>query len=55
MDHGYINPISDRYKKLIATNFKLKKWDKVQNYIFSTRGRIGWQINKNSIVMYARV
>jgi len=27
MDHGYINPISDKYKKLIAENFSNEIWD----------------------------
>lgn len=32
MDHGYINPISDKYKKLITSNFNLSKWDKESGY-----------------------
>lgn len=32
MDHGYINPISDKYEKLITSNFNLKKWDKESGY-----------------------
>jgi hypothetical protein len=32
MDHGYVNPISDKYSKLIATNFDLTKWDKESGY-----------------------
>ena len=32
IDHGYINPISDKYAKLIATNFNLEKWDKKSGY-----------------------
>jgi hypothetical protein len=32
MDHGYINPISDKYEKLITLNFNLKKWDKDSGY-----------------------
>lgn len=27
MDHGFINPISDKYAKLISANFDVKKWD----------------------------
>jgi len=32
MDHGYINPISDKYAKLISAYFNLKKWDKESGY-----------------------
>ena len=32
MDHGYVNPISDKYEKLITSNFKLSKWDKQSGY-----------------------
>jgi hypothetical protein len=32
MDHGYINPISDKYEKLIASNFNLEIWDKESGY-----------------------
>lgn len=32
MDHGYINPISDKYDNLITSNFNLKKWDKESGY-----------------------
>jgi hypothetical protein len=32
MDHGYVNPISDTYQHLVATNFNLKKWDKGSGY-----------------------
>ena len=32
MDHGYINPISDKYEDLIKTNFNLEKWDKKSGY-----------------------
>lgn len=32
MDHGYINPISDKYEKLITSNFNLNKWDKESGY-----------------------
>jgi len=32
MDHGYINPISDKYEKLITSNFNLTKWDKESGY-----------------------
>ena len=32
MDHGYINPISDKYDELIAANFDHKKWDKGSGY-----------------------
>lgn len=32
MDHGYINPISDKYAKMIAANFDLSKWDKGSGY-----------------------
>lgn len=32
MDHGYINPISDKFEKLITLNFNLKKWDKDSGY-----------------------
>lgn len=32
MDHGYINPISDRYEKRITSNFNIVKWDKESGY-----------------------
>ncbi|MDR6966833.1 hypothetical protein J2X31_000831 [Flavobacterium arsenatis] len=32
MNHGYINPISDEYKKLIASNYNHTKWDKESGY-----------------------
>lgn len=32
MDHGYINPISEKYKELITSNFNLTKWDKESGY-----------------------
>ena len=32
MDHGYINPISEKYADLIAANFDLSKWDKESGY-----------------------
>ncbi len=32
MDHGYINPISDKYADLIAAKFNLQKWDKGSGY-----------------------
>jgi hypothetical protein len=32
MDHGYVNPISDKYEKLITSNFNLSKWDKESGY-----------------------
>lgn len=32
MDHGYVNPISDKYSKLITTDFDLKKWDRESGY-----------------------
>ena len=32
MDHGYINPISDKYEKLIAQSFDTKKWDMESGY-----------------------
>ncbi len=32
MNHGYINPISDKYKKLISQKFNLEKWDKGSGY-----------------------
>jgi len=32
MNHGYINPISDKYKKLISQSFNLEKWDKESGY-----------------------
>jgi hypothetical protein len=32
MDHGYVNPISEKYKKLINTNFNFTKWDKESGY-----------------------
>ena len=32
MDHGYINPISDKYADLIVKNFDNKKWNKQSGY-----------------------
>lgn len=32
MDHGYVNPISDKYEKLITSNFNLTIWDKKSGY-----------------------
>jgi hypothetical protein len=32
IDHGYINPISEKYSKPIEENFDLKKWDKNSGY-----------------------
>ena len=32
MDHGYINPISDKFKKIITSDFDLTKWDKESGY-----------------------
>lgn len=32
MNHGYINPISDKYQELITRNFNLEKWDKESGY-----------------------
>ncbi len=32
MGHAYINPISDKYAKLIAANFNLNKWDNESGY-----------------------
>lgn len=32
MDHGYINPISDKYEKLITQFFDTKKWDMESGY-----------------------
>ena len=32
MDHGYVNPISEKYSELIGKNFDLKKWDKESGY-----------------------
>ena len=32
MDHGYVNPISEKYSELINKNFDLKKWDKESGY-----------------------
>ena len=32
MDHGYINPISDKYAEMIAANFDHSKWDKGSGY-----------------------
>lgn len=31
-DHGYINPISDKYEKLITQSFDTKKWDMESGY-----------------------
>jgi hypothetical protein len=32
MDHGYINPLSDQYKELIASSFNNSYWDKESGY-----------------------
>jgi len=32
MDHGYVNPISDKYEKLINSNFNFSKWDEGSGY-----------------------
>lgn len=32
MDHGYVNPISDKYEKLITSNFNVEKWDIESGY-----------------------
>ncbi len=32
MDHGYVNPVSDRYSQLITANFNPEKWDKKSGY-----------------------
>ncbi len=32
MNHGYVNPISEKYSNLITKNFDLKKWDKESGY-----------------------
>ncbi|NIF04521.1 DUF4932 domain-containing protein [Chryseobacterium sp. Tr-659] len=32
IDHGYVNPISDRYSKEIAESFNLENWDKKSGY-----------------------
>ena len=32
MDHGYVNPISEKYSESIAKNFDLKKWDNESGY-----------------------
>lgn len=32
MDHGYVNPISDKYERLITSNFNIAKWDKESGY-----------------------
>lgn len=32
IDHGYVNPISDRYSKQIEQNFDSPKWDKNSGY-----------------------
>ncbi len=32
MDHGYINPISDKYRERITADFNLEKWDKNSGY-----------------------
>ncbi|MDR0681529.1 MAG: DUF4932 domain-containing protein [Dysgonamonadaceae bacterium] len=32
MDHGYINPISDKYSQLISENFENKIWDNNSGY-----------------------
>lgn len=36
MDHGYINPVSDKHAKLIAADFDIKKWDKGSGYLGSS-------------------
>ena len=33
MDHGYVNPISEKYAELISKNFDLKKWDNKSGYL----------------------
>lgn len=33
MDHGYINPISEKHKELIAKSFNNEKWDDKSGYI----------------------
>jgi hypothetical protein len=33
MDHGYVNPISDKYSELISNNFNIKTWDKKSGYL----------------------
>ena len=33
MDHGYVNPISDKHAKLVAEYFNFKKWDKESGYL----------------------
>ncbi|MBF0598430.1 DUF4932 domain-containing protein [Faecalibacter rhinopitheci] len=32
MDHGYVNPISEKYKELITKNFNYEKWDNKSGY-----------------------
>jgi hypothetical protein len=32
MDHGYVNPISDKYAETLAKKFDYKKWDKNSGY-----------------------
>lgn len=32
IDHGYVNPVSDKYSKEIAANFNLANWDKNSGY-----------------------
>lgn len=32
MDHGYVNPISEKFAELIFKNFNLKKWDNNSGY-----------------------
>lgn len=32
MDHGYVNPVSDQHKKLIAQNFHTRQWDRGSGY-----------------------
>jgi hypothetical protein len=33
MDHGFVNPISDKLKKTVSENFNYNKWDKKSGYI----------------------
>lgn len=33
LDHGYINPLSDKYREMIAADFDQKKWDKNSGYL----------------------
>lgn len=32
MDHGYVNPISEKHKELITKNFNYEKWDNKSGY-----------------------